>query len=176
MSKHHLVRIIGDSVFTYEQFSTVLAEVEAVMNSRPLCKLNGDLSDLNALTPGHFLIGTPLTAIPDRDISSIPENRLSSWTKCVQIKQHFWKRYMTEYLHSLQKKSKWTKKERNLAVGDLVLIIDNTSSPSYWPIGRVIRVFPGSENMVRAALVQTKLGEFTRPIAKLCPLPSHDEI
>lgn len=175
ISKHHLVRIIGDSILTYEQFSTVLAEVEAVMNSRPLCKLNGDPSDLTALTPGHFLIGTPLTAIPDRDISSIPENRLSSWTKCVQIKQHFWKRYMTEYLHSLQTKSKWTKKERNLTVGDLVLIIDNTSSPLHWPIAKVIQVFPGSDNLVRAALVQTKLGQFTRPIAKLCPLPSHDE-
>lgn len=172
IAKYHLIRVIGDSTLTYEQLATVLAEVEAIMNSRPLCKLSNDPSDLSPLTPGHFLIGCPLTSIIENDISSIPDNRLSSWSKCVQIKQHFWKRWMLEYLHTLQTRSKWTTKEANLRVNDMVLLMDNSFPPLHWPIARVVDVITGSDGMVRAALVKTKNGQFTRAISKLCPLPA----
>ncbi|KAL4126593.1 hypothetical protein QTP88_010805 [Uroleucon formosanum] len=58
-TKRLLVRVIGSHIFTYEEFSTILVRVEAVLNSRPLTPASTDPHDLDCLTPGHFLIGQP---------------------------------------------------------------------------------------------------------------------
>ena len=65
-AKKHLCRTIGDSKLTFEELTTVLAQVEACLNSRPLTLATStDVDGIDALMPGHFLIGQPLTALPD---------------------------------------------------------------------------------------------------------------
>ena len=64
-AKHHLKRVIGNSTLTYEEMSTLLATIEACLNSRPLCALTEDPLDIQALTPAHFLLGRPLLSIPE---------------------------------------------------------------------------------------------------------------
>ena len=56
-AKVHLLKTLGNIKLDYEQFYTVVTQVEAIMNSRPLTPLSNDPSDLNPLTPGHFFIG-----------------------------------------------------------------------------------------------------------------------
>jgi hypothetical protein len=68
--------------------------------------MSPDPEDLSVLTPGHFLIGRPLTAVPEPDLRDIKQNRLSRWEQVQQISQHFWKRWSTEYLSSLQQSFK----------------------------------------------------------------------
>ena len=99
--KKHLKRIIGSANLTFEELSTVLARIEATLNSRPLTALSDDPNDLQALTAGHFLIGRPLNCKPERDIVEISENRLVRWDRITQMSQHFWKRWRSEYLHRL---------------------------------------------------------------------------
>ncbi|XP_015119506.1 uncharacterized protein LOC107042822 [Diachasma alloeum] len=70
-TKYHLRRIIGTSTLTYEEFTTLLTQVEAILNSRPLCPLANDLQDTSALTPGHFIIGEALTTIPEPSLQQI---------------------------------------------------------------------------------------------------------
>ncbi|XP_029162600.1 uncharacterized protein LOC114934119 [Nylanderia fulva] len=74
--KYHLKRVMGEARLTFEKFSTVLEQIEACLNSRSLCSLSSDPSDLQALTPAHFLIGEPLTSLPDIDVTGTSINRL----------------------------------------------------------------------------------------------------
>lgn len=59
-TKTHLKRIIGDIIFTYEEITTTLCQIESCLNSRPLCPISSDHNDYKILAPGHFLIGRPL--------------------------------------------------------------------------------------------------------------------
>ncbi len=105
-TKSHLMRIIGDQILTYEEFYTVLVGIEAILNSRPLTELSSDPNDLSALTPGHILTLEPLTAVPDPDLSHLKLNSLSRWQMLQRIQQDFWKRWHSEYLHTLSQRSK----------------------------------------------------------------------
>lgn len=78
MFKHHFKRVIGDSLFTFEELNTFVIEVEGVLNSRPITNISPDPNNLLVLTPAHYMIGRPLIALPERDISSVPVNRLST--------------------------------------------------------------------------------------------------
>ncbi|XP_028167479.1 uncharacterized protein LOC114357883 [Ostrinia furnacalis] len=62
--KHHLKRILGEQKLTFEEFSTLLAQIEACLNSRPLLALTNDVDDLDCLTPGHFLVGGSVLSPP----------------------------------------------------------------------------------------------------------------
>lgn len=98
--KHHLRRVVGDPKLTFEEFSTVLTQIEAVLNSRPMSPLSTDPKDYLPLTPAHFLIGRPLTSPASEDINQIPATRLE---RLEQLRQHFWTRWSKEYVSELQR-------------------------------------------------------------------------
>ena len=173
--KFHLKRVVGTTTLTFEEFQTVLAQIEACLNSRPLCAMSADPADYTALTPGHLLIRRHLTAVPEPDLTSLKMNRLSRWQLTSQIFQHFWRRWSSEYLSTLQQRFKWTSKHQDLQIGDLVLVKDDQLPPMKWKLGRVTQVFPGPDKCVRVVNVKTSEGEFKRPIVKLCPLLSSNE-
>lgn len=172
-AKYHLTRIVGKAHLTFEEMSTILAQIESILNSRPLTPISNDPRDLESLTPGHFLIGRNLTSFPERDISEINENRLSIYQRLTQMHQQFWKRWSVEYLNRLQNRPKWLTLSENLKPNDLVILKDENLTPLYWPLARIIEVLPGKDNKVRVVKIKTKDGILTRPITKLCPLPSN---
>lgn len=116
-------KIIGENKLTFEELTTVLTQVEAALNSRPLCAIPTDGNDCNPITPGHFLVGQPLIAIPEPNIL---ERRTvtSRWHLVQQLVQHFWKRWSNEYLHQLQQRNKWHITAKNLKIGDIVMLHD----------------------------------------------------
>jgi len=170
-TKFHLRRLIGDTVLTYEEFSTLLTQVEAVLNSRPLCALSDDPADVSALTPAHFLIGEPIIVIPEPSLTDVPTSKLSHWQLVRQTLDKFWSRWSTEYLQRLQTRNKWHLSTRPLHIGDLVLVLDERYPPAKWPLARVTATHPGSDGHIRVVTVHTSASEFKRPIVKLCPLP-----
>ncbi|XP_043277806.1 uncharacterized protein [Venturia canescens] len=91
--KYHLKRIVGDTILTYEEMTTVLNQIEAILNSRPLCPLSDDPDDLTALTPGHFLIGEPLITIPEPSLALIKISRMSIWQLTSHIVAKFWNQW-----------------------------------------------------------------------------------
>ncbi|XP_076658716.1 uncharacterized protein LOC143362429 [Halictus rubicundus] len=170
--KHHLIRTVGDTLLTYEQLNTYVIEIEGILNSRPLTPLSPDPNDLQTLTPAHFLIGESLTSLPEQNLSGTPSNRLSLWQHTQQMKQHFWARWHKEYLNEINIRTKWKQGgSNNLRVNDLVLIRDEGLPSMRWPIGRVLEVHPGGDNVVRVVTVKSASGIYKRSIKKICPLP-----
>ena len=83
--------------------------------------------------------------------------------------EHVWKRWTREYVPTLIQRSKWRKEQRNLQVGDLVLMAESNMSRGSWPLARIRRVFPSADGRVRSAELQTASGKlYTRPATKIC--------
>ncbi|XP_042913376.2 uncharacterized protein, partial [Parasteatoda tepidariorum] len=105
--KHHLKRAVGKFHFTYEEMETIVIQIEGILNSRPLCPLSGDNDSFDVLTPGHFLIGRPITSIVEPNLTDLNDNRLSRWQKTTKVVQLIWEKWKSDYLNTLQARSKW---------------------------------------------------------------------
>lgn len=175
-TKYHLKRIGGAHTFTYEELATWLAKISAVLNSRPLTPLTEDPSDLNALTPGHFITGGQMLTPLVPSCGHIPMNRLKAWQKIQHLQEEFWTRFQKEYVTELNIRNKWAHRSTNLRIGDLVFIKDENTPPSRWLLGRIIQTYPDKEGKVRSVRVRTQHSEFDRPIVKLCLIPMEREI
>lgn len=173
-AKHHLRRVMGTHTLTISQFMTLTSQVEAVLNSRPLTALSNDPNDLQPLTPGHFLIGSPLVAIPEEDFLETPSNRLKHWQLVQALHQRFWKRWNREYLQTLQQRLKWSSPTRNLRPGDLVLVHQDTP-PLSWPLARVTEVSSGQDGVVRVVRLKTQNTTLSRPAVKVFLLPCNED-
>lgn len=158
----------------YEEFNTFVIQIEGILNSRPLYPESDDPNDPTVLTPGHFLRGAPLTALPEMSLNDCPSNRLTRWQRVTQLVQLFWKKYSTEYVHHLQSRKKWKLTKNNLKIGDICLIRDDNIIPLHWLLGRVVDVSTGSDSHIRVVKLQTQKGIISRSINNICPLPIED--
>ncbi|XP_011173050.1 uncharacterized protein LOC105205391 [Solenopsis invicta] len=171
-AKTHMRKVIGSMTLTLEELYTVLTQIEACMNSRPLTLISQDPNDLIALTTGHFLIGEPLTAIPECEVSDVPSNRLNRYEYLIQLKQHFWKRWSQEYIAQLQPRTKWQiAKENNIRIGTMVLLKNENTPLMTWLMGRILESHPDKKGLIRVVTIRTKNGTCQRAISKICLLP-----
>ncbi|KAL0829582.1 hypothetical protein ABMA28_003093 [Loxostege sticticalis] len=176
-AKHHLKRVMGNSNLTFEEISTLFAQVEAILNSRPLCPMSACPDDLLSLSPGHFIIGRPLNALPTPSLEDHDNDPLRKrYQRLEGIRQHFWHRWSKEYLAELQQRTKWRSNTTLLKVGDLVLLAEDNAPPLNWRMGRVVRLFPGPDGVSRVADVKTVRGCVRRALTRLCPLPTAEDL
>ncbi|XP_077282251.1 uncharacterized protein LOC143908459 [Temnothorax americanus] len=169
--KFHLRRTIGETLLTTEELTTLLTQIEAILNSRPLEPLSDDPEDVSALTPGHLLIGGPLTTIPEPSLIDLATSRLSRWQLIQQRVQQFWAQWSVHYLQRQQAISKWHHSNNNIKVGSIVLLTDERSPPCKWPLARVTALHPGKDGLTRVVTLKTATTTLTRPSAKLAILP-----
>ena len=155
-----------------DELIVVLTEVEAVLNSRPLVAIDQTESeDELVLTPAHFLIFQPMKASPTAPVSKAKINTLSRWRLVQRLKQEFAQAWRLCYLQSLEARTKWKRKKQNVKEGDLVLIKDTTLLTSYrWPLGEVVKVYPGKDNLVRAVNVLCHNKVYRRAVHMSVPL------
>ncbi|XP_065356198.1 uncharacterized protein LOC135950592 [Calliphora vicina] len=128
--KMHLKRISHSQSFTYEEFSTLLARIESCLNSRPLSPSSEDPAYLCALTPGHFLIGSPLLSPPEPNLTDHSLSYVNRWQKLKVLHHHFAQRWKEEYLEELHKRFKWKYLQRDYAIGDVVIIRKDNLPPN----------------------------------------------
>ena len=174
--KHHLRRVMVNSILTYEEMTTILCQIEQVLNNHPLMALTNNPDDTFALTPSMLVNGSLLDAIPQpclqkMDARGHPAKRFRALQ---QLLSQFWKRWASEYVASLQPRGKWQQERANLPVDDVVLITDDGIPPLQLSIGRVMQLKLGHDGLARVALGRTSRGELTRPVSKLRGLPIRD--
>jgi hypothetical protein len=158
-----------------EELHTLLCEVEATVNSRPLTKVSYDTEDLDVITPNHLLqLKTPENFPPGKFIEQDQYAR-RRWRQVQYLADVFWKRWTQEYLPMLQRRQKWINPQRNLQKGDIVLIVDHNAPRNSWPMGRVQEVHQDKNGLVRSAAIKTKTSTLARPVSKLCLLLEQDE-
>ncbi|XP_058817717.1 uncharacterized protein LOC131681029 [Topomyia yanbarensis] len=171
VAKKQLYRQLGPSRLSFEDVGTVLSQIEALMNSRPLLPMSDDPDDLAALTPAHFLIGTSMLSLPDPDHRNIPVNRLDHYQKLQLHVQKFWCHWRSEYLQELQKDTVMNRRNDSMLPGRMVVVVDEMQQPIRWPLARILTTSPGPDGMTRVVTLRTVRGIITRPITKVCLLP-----
>lgn len=171
-AKYHIKRVSANANLTFEEFYTLLTQIEAVMNSRPLHPLSSDPNDLEPLTPGHFLIGSALNAVPQENLIDSKISHLSRYRHLQKIVQDIWQRWSRDYLHCLQQRSKWKfEKQIPELLGSLVILKEENRPPQSWHLGRIVALHPGKDNIVRVVSVKTPHGVVKRATVKICVLP-----
>ena len=158
-----------------EQLHTLFCEVESIINSRPLTKVSEDKEDLSVITPNHLLqLRTPENLPPGKFVETdIYAKR--RWRQVQYLADQFWKRWTQEYLPNLQKRQKWLRPNRNIKVGDVVLVIDDKAPRNSWPMGLVQKCHEDRNGFVRSVQLKTKTATLDRPVSKLCLLLEQDE-
>ena len=160
MSKGLFFNIAGSKKLQEESFSTLICEVEALPNCRPLTSVSSDIRDVECLTPGLL---TGLTS--DTTISNNDRGIGKLWNNVNSIMDEFWTRLSKEYLPTLRQRRKWHSTVDGIEVG--VWILENNTPRGIWPVGRVQSVDKGKDNLVRSCLVKTSKVDFVKPAIKL---------
>ncbi|XP_026464229.1 uncharacterized protein LOC113366789 [Ctenocephalides felis] len=169
--KSHLRRVIGSHCLTYEEYVTLLTQVEAVLNSRPLLSMSDDSTDASYLSPSHFLIGDIMTPVPEPYNPNLSANKLKIYKQITTMRDQFWKTWSNQYLNQLQTRHKWSDSCSNLKIDSVVLIKEDNAPPLYWQLARIVDIKPGADGKVRVVNIKTNKGIYTRPITKIVPLP-----
>ena len=125
---------------------------------------------MEALTPGHFIIGLPTEALTDPNLFHQPMPASKRWHLCQTLVRHFWQQWSLEYLGQLQRFFKWNPPSRNVQVDGIVCLREEQIVPVKWPLARVMAVNPGAYGKVRVVTVQTQKRNYECPFTKIVTL------
>lgn len=184
--KRALRKSIGRKILTLVQLQTVLKEVEAIVNSRPLVYTDDDINSNITLTPAHFLTLNPSTGIPEVECDDVDSNYspyessreslLKIWKKGQKLSNEFWKIWREEYLTNLRERMQSLLKTGRIQsiftpeIDDVVLIKDNVAR-SMWRMGRVVELITSRDGQIRSAKVCLPSGHVLgRPLSLLYPI------
>ena len=161
-----------------EEFNTLLCEVEAILNSRPLTPASDSPDDMEAITPNHLLTARAQPTFPPGLFTKDELYARRRWRQIQYLSDLFWTRWKREYIPLLQQRSKWHKERDVPQPGDLVLLTDQSLPRNQWSLGRVIDLIKDRKGIARIADVRVakirgeirtgaKSAVVRRPISKL---------
>jgi len=153
-----------------------MAEVEKILNDRPLTPPTSDSNDPEPLTLSKLLLLRPNVCFSPEESDPIYIYGSKRWKQAQYLADIFWKRWTREYLPTLQVTQKWLRPRPNLSVGDLVLVVGENSPRGRWPKGVVQEVFPDRNGNVRQVTVRTTSSVLQLDVRKLCLLEGASEL
>ena len=149
-AKRAIHHSICDQRMSSSEFLTVCAEVSNILNERPIGIMPSEDSDISILTPNGFLIGRAVASNP-KGYSPNTHRVLDS------VMKHFWTKWTELFAPTMVNQQKWGRKgERNLQVGDIVVVADSNELRGKYFIAKVIKVYPGSDGVVRKVALEYK--------------------
>jgi hypothetical protein len=159
-----------------ESFQTLLCEVEAIVNSRPITFVSNDADDLQPLSPNNLLtMKSTIILPPPGNFQREYIYMRRRWRRVQYLANLFWSRRRKEYLVTLQNRQKWINQKRKIAIGDIVIIKEENQPRGSWSMGRVIVTESDKEGFIRSVTVKTSTTEIRRPIHKLVVLLKVEE-
>lgn len=171
--KDCLRRSIGRRTLNLQELITLLAETEAVVNSRPITFTYLRPNELNVLTPSHFLLGCRLLSTP----GSLGELRvdttfLNLWVHRQRVLQHLWKRWLREYLLLLRSAHlRKVHSNHGIEQGGIVIVHEDKVARMFWKTAIISECMKGKDGVVRACKIRLPRGsEVVRPVQRLYPL------
>jgi hypothetical protein len=130
--------------------------------------LSDDPFNQTYLSPGHFLIGEPLTQLPTIDYTNVKCNKVANLSTTTST-------VLAEMVIRLppEPAAEPTMPEDipNLQPGDLVFLKEDNTTPLHWPTAVIAETHPGKDNIVRVVTLRTPKGTFKRPVTKIYPFP-----
>ncbi|XP_046577175.1 uncharacterized protein LOC124285075 [Haliotis rubra] len=165
---------LGDQSVTEPVLQTVFAEVEGILNSKPLGYVSSDVRDIDPITPNVLLMGRLDQSLPQGVYPASEIIGRRRWRHRQILSDHFWKRYLRRYLPEMQSGSKWVtdkKDQKDIDCNDVVMIVDQQSVGATWLVGRVSKIHPSCHGRVRVATVTVGDRDITRPVTRLIRLP-----
>ena len=169
-TKSILKSLAKEQLLSDEALLTFMAEAERILNDRPITPLSNDVRDPEPLTPNMLLLLRCNSSLP-LGVFTKHETYYNRWWRQVQyLANIFWRRWLKEYLPSLQIRDKWFKAYENLKEGDIVLIVDETNQRGHWPMGIITGVNFGRDHLVRSVKVKCGNSVKVRPVTKICLL------
>ncbi|CAB4022910.1 RNA-directed DNA polymerase from mobile element jockey, partial [Paramuricea clavata] len=181
--KRPLKKVIGRASLTYEELSTLVVEIEGLINSRPLTYVfDDDETCTSPLCPSHLIYGRRITTMPNSQHYEVIST-YQSLTKRARhhrnLIQQFTKQWRTEYLLGLREQSRVmarNNKTGNISIGDIVILRNDKTSRCFWKLAKVEQLLHGEDNLVRAAVVKVLGGKsnkaqlLRRSISHLIPI------
>lgn len=168
MVRNVLHSVLSQQVLDAEGLQTLICEVEAILNDRPITKLSEDPMDLEALTPNHLLLLKTKPILPPGLFVKEDLYQRRRWRQVQYMADLFWKRWTQEYLPLIQERQRWSKVKRNFAPGNIVVVVDATAPRGSWLMGRILETKADAQGLVRTVRLQTKNNILERPISKIC--------
>ena len=172
--KNSLRKSLRNARLSYEEFETIVIEIEAVINSRPLTYVY-DEDLLEPLTPSHLMYGRRLNSdvnLETENLGEVPPTKRVKYVK--RLIDGFKKRFSNEYLTNLRERDKLTGKDLVVREGDVVLVKEKFLSRAAWKLGKIVRVIRSADRLPKGAELKTADGLIKRPLSSLCALEIGD--
>ena len=123
--KEPLRKVLRKSLLTYVEMMTVLTDIDAIINSRPLTYIGDDIKYGIAITPALLVLGRTLGEIPEHSSQNLKTSFSQRYRYLQRLQRHFWSRWLKEYLPTLTMRKKWFQKISPLKSNSVVLISDD---------------------------------------------------
>ena len=172
--KNSLKRVLGSQLILAEILRTLFCEIESSINKRPLTYLSDDADDMKPLRPIDFF---------NSSMIEFSDENSMVLRKGFKEKNHHlercWKRWKTEYLLQLREWHKVKRRGKYLPeVGDIVLVDPHSltlKNRALWPLGRILKVFPGKGNFPRFVIVMCRGRLLRRSTGQIFPLETFEK-
>jgi hypothetical protein len=153
--KNSLVLAVGQSIMTFSELQTVMFEVANLLNERPIGTKETDPNEGSYLCPNDLILGRASSNVPIGQWDEA-ENFKKRWKFVQQVINTFWRKWHRDYFPTLIVRQKWHTNKRNLQVGDIVLVQDNSAFRGNWKLGQVAEVKPGKDSIIRDVAIRYK--------------------
>ena len=150
------------------KFSPTFSIVGQSLNARPVVSVSANATELNAVTPNHFLLRIAGLSLPLLANCEFDHRKHSA--RAHAYSTAVWSRWLKQYIPSLNSRTNWpSQSNRDLKTGDLVWTLESISPRSYYLLARVVKLNFGSDAVARSAEVRTASRNLIHPAVKLAP-------